>query len=277
MTYAQNLVHIKAKTDIRPLTDAEHKEVKRQRRLVKNREYAQTSRTKKKQFVEDLKQENDLLKVQLKQLSQENDQLKAKLKSLEDERSSPRLEVTEPEPSPSSSSLSTPSPFKGTDTIPSIISHWVSSSCYEFLDDSEFGLPFDNFDTSEKVGLPSVSPYGTVCFLVLLFSFGLFSFPGLFSFHNELEPFGGYSSETNFRTGRSLLFTIERRTSHPVDTVSLDQADFSLGSATYEPLTIEDVIQDEILSPFNRQYCVFSPTLNHTFHFNFSVASRTLR
>jgi len=59
----------------RDLTDAELKEVKRQRRLIKNREYAQTSRQKKKvtmghvkEQVGSLEHENEALKAELAEL-----------------------------------------------------------------------------------------------------------------------------------------------------------------------------------------------------------------
>jgi len=59
-------------SSIRSLTSAEQREIKRQRRLIKNREYAQTSRVKKKQFIEELRIENKLLKDRIKMLEQEN-------------------------------------------------------------------------------------------------------------------------------------------------------------------------------------------------------------
>jgi len=63
------IAHLSA---IRSLTSAEQREIKRQRRLIKNREYAQTSRVKKKQFIEELRIENKLLKDRIKMLEQEN-------------------------------------------------------------------------------------------------------------------------------------------------------------------------------------------------------------
>ena len=66
----------------RPLTIDEEKQLKRQRRLIKNRESAQLSRQKKKQYVEDLERkvqtltaQNENLQNQVGQLSEANQQL----------------------------------------------------------------------------------------------------------------------------------------------------------------------------------------------------------
>jgi len=70
----------------RTLTISEEKELKRQRRLIKNREYASQSRHRKKAFVDDLQKklemvqdENSLLKCQVQALSEENHLLKGKI------------------------------------------------------------------------------------------------------------------------------------------------------------------------------------------------------
>ena len=66
----------------RPLTQVEQREVKRQRRQLKNREYAQNSRSKKKQMLEKCQEENEILtkeKLQLQsaliQVQSENQRL----------------------------------------------------------------------------------------------------------------------------------------------------------------------------------------------------------
>jgi len=73
----------------RNLTITEEKELKRQRRLIKNREYASQSRNRKKAFVDDLQkkiesvqEENALLKSQVQSLSEENQVLKRKISAI---------------------------------------------------------------------------------------------------------------------------------------------------------------------------------------------------
>jgi len=70
----------------RPLTGEEEKQLKRHRRLIKNRESAQLSRQKKKQYVEDLEQQLELLKAetsalreQLCHISSTNQQLEGQI------------------------------------------------------------------------------------------------------------------------------------------------------------------------------------------------------
>jgi len=77
---------------VRPLSTAEHREVKRQRRLIKNREYAHTSRQKKKELVQTMKEgitevqaDNETLRVQVQELSEIVSTLKARNVELEEE------------------------------------------------------------------------------------------------------------------------------------------------------------------------------------------------
>jgi len=60
--------YIKKLSKERILTSSETREVKRQRRLIKNREYAQTSRNKKKELV-------DQMEIQLEQVNNKNKEL----------------------------------------------------------------------------------------------------------------------------------------------------------------------------------------------------------
>jgi len=72
----------------RNLTKYEEKEIKRQRRLVKNREYAQEARKKKKEYVSNIESEVDTLK-------RENSELSSKVESLEKEVASLRNHIAE--------------------------------------------------------------------------------------------------------------------------------------------------------------------------------------
>jgi len=83
-TYAQNLAAT------RPLTEEEERQLKRQRRLIKNRESAQLSRQRKRMFIEELESQvsglqadnRDLVK-QVTSLTSENQALKDELMSLQ--------------------------------------------------------------------------------------------------------------------------------------------------------------------------------------------------
>eukprot|EP01121_Diplochlamys_sp_Union-15-3_P001961 TRINITY_DN11687_c0_g1_i1.p1 TRINITY_DN11687_c0_g1~~TRINITY_DN11687_c0_g1_i1.p1 ORF type:complete len:434 (-),score=84.18 TRINITY_DN11687_c0_g1_i1:58-1335(-) len=70
---------------IRKLTPSEQREVKRQRRLVKNREYAQASRVKKKVATLELKQQIDSLTVENNELKSNVYDLSVRLANLEAE------------------------------------------------------------------------------------------------------------------------------------------------------------------------------------------------
>jgi len=77
-------------TRMRPLTHAEEKELKRQKRLIKNRESAQASRQRKKSYIDELeaeitklKQENGFLNSQVGNLSVENRTLREELNKIQ--------------------------------------------------------------------------------------------------------------------------------------------------------------------------------------------------
>jgi len=78
---------VKRHTSNQELTEAEKEEVRRQRRLIKNREYAQSSRKKKReeksdqtQFVLQLRADNEMLRNKVRDLEGENRRLRAALK-----------------------------------------------------------------------------------------------------------------------------------------------------------------------------------------------------
>jgi len=80
--------YVKALSASRPLTTAENKEIKRQRRLIKNRESAQQSRKRKKDKVGDLEQ-------QVSQLEAINEERMAKLDEMQAEHVILKAEVSQ--------------------------------------------------------------------------------------------------------------------------------------------------------------------------------------
>lgn len=85
--FARNLEHERG----RALTTAERKKIKQQRRRISNRESAQQSRDKKKNYlvnledeVKQLKQQNSMLQVELNHLHTENFSLKNELRKLQE-------------------------------------------------------------------------------------------------------------------------------------------------------------------------------------------------
>eukprot|EP01120_Amphizonella_sp_Union-15-10_P011234 TRINITY_DN4711_c0_g1_i1.p1 TRINITY_DN4711_c0_g1~~TRINITY_DN4711_c0_g1_i1.p1 ORF type:complete len:398 (-),score=71.06 TRINITY_DN4711_c0_g1_i1:160-1353(-) len=72
-------------TQIRSLTTAELREIKRQRRLVKNREYAQASRVKKKAHVAELRQHAEGLVTENQRLREKLEVLGHRVRELEEE------------------------------------------------------------------------------------------------------------------------------------------------------------------------------------------------
>lgn len=76
--------------EVRSLTSEEKKEIKKQRRMIKNRESAYASRVRQKQLVEnmeeelnEIKKENEQLSKRVEDLEKENNQLKARLAAKE--------------------------------------------------------------------------------------------------------------------------------------------------------------------------------------------------
>jgi regulator of replication initiation timing len=94
-------------TSARSLTNAEEKEVKRQRRLIKNRESAQASRHRKKEYV-------DELEAEIAQLKNQNTQLTNQVGHLFDENKSLREELQQLHTLVKKTGLSGPWDFKQT-------------------------------------------------------------------------------------------------------------------------------------------------------------------
>jgi hypothetical protein len=194
---------------LRPLTPTELKEVKRQMRLVKNREYAQSSRIKKKQHVEKLQEENAVLQERVQQLEDENRELKMLLN-----------------PSGPSFNLPTnpfPTSFGNQDfSVSSFLFESDISSSDEmsqfFSSDSPLSSPLstESFTPEYKHSLSASGGFATTtfCMFLIMLSFGIFfsSVPGVLStfpmakINQQVIPFSVSSDQTLFyRTSRSLL------------------------------------------------------------------------
>jgi len=188
----------------RPLSTAEKEEIQRQRKLIKNREYAQTSRLKKRETLttlkgrlEEVSAQNVILQTQVNHLSQRNRELELENQQLRvlwthqtTQTYIPTVPMTTTYPVPTSLRLyspggTTPSPSysetgshpssPSTDDYDSLLGSITSDS-----DDApgSFSLDVPLFPTSSPIGqgggwgLPD--PYASLCLLVILFSFGLF-------------------------------------------------------------------------------------------------------
>ena len=90
--------------NLRELTEVELKEVKRQRRLIKNREYAQTSRQKKKVTMGHVKDQVNSLEYENESLKDELAAMKARVAELELENASLRIRLSKDQTSSEDSS-----------------------------------------------------------------------------------------------------------------------------------------------------------------------------
>jgi hypothetical protein len=190
--------------NMRPFTLAEEEEIKRQRKLIKNREYAQTSRIKKRETLSSLQvqltavnTENQILKSHITNLTQqvqylqiENHQLRMMFSSYPPSYSQTTTTTVS---NPSSQSLPPLAP-PSLSTSPDgsfIYSEVYPSSPSLSTDDNELlgVITSDSDDTSLPMEFPNtVDPFSFdsgknwvtdnytagLCLLVILFSFGLF-------------------------------------------------------------------------------------------------------
>ena len=159
--------YVRRKTATRDLTPEEKKDLKRQRRLIKNRESAQASRQRKKNYIEKLE-------AKVASLSQANTQLRAQVAALTNETGSLKQEVSN---------------LQGLiKKAPALQQLWTSGINYVASlakqQKDEAANP-SNSQPATTVG-NNVKAAG-VCLLVLLFSFGLF-FPQTMSGNSAL-PF----------------------------------------------------------------------------------------
>jgi hypothetical protein len=189
--------------NMRPLTLAEEEETKRQRKLIKNREYAQTSRIKKRETLSSLQvqltavnTENHILKSHINNLSQqvqylqvENHQLRMMLSSYSlspptlttpniTTQSYPILPTTQnPHLSFNSSPESSVYSNDENDPLGVITSDSDENSlAIDFTSDQCLQLPSGDDQYSYLSGKNWMSENYTtgLCLLVILFSFGLF-------------------------------------------------------------------------------------------------------
>jgi len=187
--------------NMRPLTLAEEDEIKRQRKLIKNREYAQTSRIKKRETLSSLQvqfttvnTENQILKSHITNLTQqvqylqvENHQLRMMLSSYS---LSPPPTLTTPNIATQHYPIfATQNPHVN---LPSSPESSLSSDAYSPSDENDpFGVITSDSDemsfaidlASEKGLVENGDQYSSLygknyttglCVLVILFSFGLF-------------------------------------------------------------------------------------------------------
>lgn len=232
---------------IRPLTAAEQREIKRQRRLIKNREYAQASRAKKKgnmseinyrlQSLEDeneeLKRQVALLQAKCNDLSNENNDLKAKLNTQSVPSSAvnneEQIDIFAPSVEDSSSS-------SFVNTLFSNITGFINLEPKK-----SFSEATNNTATALKAG---------VCLFMIFLSFGIFFQVGTGMFGKmAFAPSDNFGDDFRFRTFGSR--TLKGSDDVPaVEGIDLDNAlhPKSMPHVDHGPLTMDDVLMDEAVS-----------------------------
>jgi hypothetical protein len=273
-------------TSVRGLTSAEQREVKRQRRLIKNREYAQTSRVKKKQFVEELRHENKLLKERILRLEQENHFLRfggsvpqtahVKNEQTPNPQYNPNFGYKQQLPFEHSQHIQlSEKPHMGGQV------HKVSDTPSPSLSNSDSlsdeGI-FD-YDSNEDIDLlfadnqPAYPPrpsgttfVGSLCLMVILFSFCIFLTPNFLSGGPVLPVPSPVFSAEPFRTSRNLLTF----TSDFPQRKELQLKDLGRLNSTHDPgrlrLTLEEVMIDEQASLLEQATLVEKASLVSVVH-----------
>lgn len=232
-------------TAIRPLTAAEQREIKRQRRLIKNREYAQASRAKKKgnmseinhrmQSLEDeneeLKRQVALLQARCNDLSNENNDLKAKL-----------VVPVAPTLLPSNEEQIDIFERSSEDDSSSSFVNTLFSGITGFINlepKKSFSAATNNASTALKAG---------VCLFMIFLSFGIFFQVGNGMFGKL--PFAttdNFGDEFRFRTFGSRTL----KESSDVPAADLELVNTSVLKSMHVdhgPLTMDDVLMDEAVS-----------------------------
>jgi len=179
---AEHEAFVQRIANFRDLSDMELKEVKRQRRLIKNREYAQTSRQKKKVNMGHVKEQVNSLESENDDLKAEVAKMRSRIMELELENASLRVQLSSKEQTSD--------------------------------DSSDAVVDFDIPATQTKAGPFGRSPFSlrptmavSVLF-VFLFAFGfLFNSPIFNAFTSQNLP-GPRQTIAPYRTGRT-IFTAE--------------------------------------------------------------------
>jgi len=145
----------------RKFNSAEEKEIRRQRRLVKNRESAQNSRQKKKSLMEELERKIEILEEDKRKMSSEMTKLRTENKMLLDEvktlrgNHNPISSYTKGKPS-SKASL----PVTSKTTVTAIFIFFFAFSIYFSASNSQTQNPFPTYvkEPIPEVSLKSSSP-----------------------------------------------------------------------------------------------------------------------
>jgi len=240
----------------RPLTAAEQREIKRQRRLIKNREYAQASRAKKKgnmseinsrmQSLEDeneqLKRQVALLQARCNDLGNENNDLKTKLVAQSSPTSSAATNEEQIDIFAPSCDDSNSTSF--VNTLFSNITGFINLESKNTLSTATV-----NTTTALKAG---------VCLFMIFLSFGIFFQVGTGMFGKmPFAPSDNFGDEFRFRTFGSR--TLKESDDVPVTDVELvNVSNLKSMSVDHGPLTMDDVLMDEAVS------FTSSAQVNHT-------------
>jgi len=261
--------NIRSLTAVRSLTSAEQREIKRQRRLIKNREYAQTSRVKKKQFVEELRQENDLLKDRLRILEEENHFLRfggsaphpPYLQPVHREQTmvvtpiqqnrnfyptyqensySGSYQQQQQNYSSPHSSMSSSNPESPRSTVPNSSASDHSSEEVEVFEyqPEDFLFPRMEEQTSH---VPYGSLTGTFCLMIILFSFAVFLPNFLLQGNSVPNVVFEQSSNEMFRTSRYLM-SLDPSEEKPQPLISTN---ISNSTSRSQPITVAQVLEEE--------------------------------
>eukprot|EP01122_Echinamoeba_exundans_P008823 TRINITY_DN3002_c0_g1_i1.p1 TRINITY_DN3002_c0_g1~~TRINITY_DN3002_c0_g1_i1.p1 ORF type:complete len:641 (+),score=225.89 TRINITY_DN3002_c0_g1_i1:408-2330(+) len=162
--------YVRRKTAMRDLTSEEKKDLKRQRRLIKNRESAQASRQRKKNYIEKLE-------AKVASLQQNNNQLRAQVAALTSDNTKLNQEVANLQ-----------GLIKKTPALQQLWTsgiNYVASLAKQQKEESQQAPASTHGNNVKAAG---------VCLLVLLFSFGLF-FPNSIANGNNGLPFETASRE----------------------------------------------------------------------------------
>jgi len=234
---------------IRPLTAAEQREIKKQRRLIKNREYAQASRAKKKgnmseinyrmQSLEDeneeLKRQVALLQAKCNDLSTENNNLKAKFNTQSASSTvisnEEQIDIFAPSSDDTSSSF--------VNTLFSNITGFINLEPKKSFSDAT-----NNTATALKAG---------VCLFMIFLSFGIFFQVGTGMFGKmAFSPSDNFVDDFRFRTfgSRTLKGSDDVPAVEGIAVEGIDNAlhPKSMPHVDHGPLTMDDVLMDEAVS-----------------------------